>query len=114
MLPVDNETVEAVAQLRNRCRLIGYALHQRGHNADLWIAATSAWVRMDQIREAFKVGVVGLANTDVARRRQLGKHSSHSLLSLGERIKGPRLEPRPYLPKEQLNGPPSMASALRP
>jgi predicted nucleic acid-binding protein len=41
ILPVDLATVETVAELRNRCRLIGHALHQRGHNADLWIAATA-------------------------------------------------------------------------
>ncbi len=39
VLPVDAETVERVAQLRNQCRLVGHALHQRLHNADLWIAA---------------------------------------------------------------------------
>jgi predicted nucleic acid-binding protein len=41
VLPVDDETIEAVAQLRNECRLIGHALHQRHHNADLWIAAAA-------------------------------------------------------------------------
>lgn len=41
ILPVDLATLETVAELRNRCRLIGHALHQRGHNADLWIAATA-------------------------------------------------------------------------
>ena len=41
VLPVDNETIEAVAQLRNQCRLIGHGLHQRLHNADLWIAAAA-------------------------------------------------------------------------
>jgi predicted nucleic acid-binding protein len=41
ILPVDNETIEAVAQLRNQCRLIGHALHQRLHTADLWIAAAA-------------------------------------------------------------------------
>jgi predicted nucleic acid-binding protein len=40
-LPVDLETIEAAAQLRNQCRLIGHGLHQRGHNADLWIAAAA-------------------------------------------------------------------------
>lgn len=34
-LPVDPETIEAVAQLRNRCRLAGHGLHQREHNADV-------------------------------------------------------------------------------
>jgi predicted nucleic acid-binding protein len=41
VLPVDNETIEAVGQLRNQCRLIGHALHQRLHNADLWIASAA-------------------------------------------------------------------------
>lgn len=41
VLDVDGETTEAVAQLRNQCRLIGHALHQRLHNADLWIAAAA-------------------------------------------------------------------------
>lgn len=40
-LPVDPETIEGAAQLRNQCRLIGHGLHQRGHNADLWIAAAA-------------------------------------------------------------------------
>lgn len=41
VLAVDADTVEAVAQLRNQCRLEGHALHQRTHNADLWIAAAA-------------------------------------------------------------------------
>ena len=41
VLPADAETVERVAQLRNECRSIGHALHQRFHNADLWIAAAA-------------------------------------------------------------------------
>ena len=41
LLPVDPQTIEAAAQLRNECRLIGHALHQRLHNADLWIAAAA-------------------------------------------------------------------------
>ena len=41
ILDVDVETMEKVAQLRNQCRLIGHALHQRLHNADLWIAAAA-------------------------------------------------------------------------
>jgi predicted nucleic acid-binding protein len=41
VLPVDDETIELVAQLRNQCRVIGHALHQRRHNADLWIAAAA-------------------------------------------------------------------------
>jgi predicted nucleic acid-binding protein len=38
VLPVDADTIESVAQLRNQCRLAGHALHQPAHNADLWIA----------------------------------------------------------------------------
>ena len=41
ILPVDIDTIEAVAQLRHQCRQIGHGLHQRSHNADLWIAATA-------------------------------------------------------------------------
>jgi predicted nucleic acid-binding protein len=41
VLPVDMATVEAVADLRNRCRIAGHALHQKHHNADLWVAATA-------------------------------------------------------------------------
>ncbi len=48
---------------------------------------------------------MGLVDTDVVRRRQFGKHCSHCLLSLVQRINGPELEPRPDLPKEQLSGP---------
>jgi predicted nucleic acid-binding protein len=41
ILPVDIDTIEAVAELRNQCRTIGHPLHQSNHNADLWIAATA-------------------------------------------------------------------------
>jgi hypothetical protein len=41
VLPVDIDTIENVAKLRNECRQIGHGLHQRNHNADLWIAATA-------------------------------------------------------------------------
>jgi predicted nucleic acid-binding protein len=41
VLPVDIDTIETVARLRNECRQIGHGLHQRNHNADLWIAATA-------------------------------------------------------------------------
>jgi predicted nucleic acid-binding protein len=40
-LPVDADTIRTVAELRNECRLAGHGLHQRAHNADLWIAATA-------------------------------------------------------------------------
>lgn len=41
VVDVDAETTKTVAQLRNQCRLVGHALHQRLHNADLWIAAAA-------------------------------------------------------------------------
>ncbi len=41
ILPMDIDTIEAVAELRNQCRMIGHPLHQSHHNADLWIAATA-------------------------------------------------------------------------
>ena len=41
IVDVDPETTQIVAQLRNQCRLAGHALHQRFHNADLWIAAAA-------------------------------------------------------------------------
>lgn len=41
MLPVDFDLVDTVVELRNQCRLLGHALHQSGHNADLWIAAAA-------------------------------------------------------------------------
>jgi predicted nucleic acid-binding protein len=41
ILPVDIDTIETVAHLRNQCRMIGHPLHQSDHNADLWIAATA-------------------------------------------------------------------------
>lgn len=41
ILPIDIDTIETVAELRNQCRMIGHPLHQSNHNADLWIAATA-------------------------------------------------------------------------
>jgi predicted nucleic acid-binding protein len=41
VLPVDIDTINAVADLRNRCRVLGHPLHQKHHNADLWVAATA-------------------------------------------------------------------------
>ncbi len=41
ILPIDIDTIETVADLRNQCRMIGHPLHQSNHNADLWIAATA-------------------------------------------------------------------------
>lgn len=40
-LPIDIETIDRVARLRNECRLIGHPLHQKQHNGDLWVAATA-------------------------------------------------------------------------
>jgi hypothetical protein len=40
-LPVDIETIDRVARLRNECRLAGHPLHQKQHNSDLWVAATA-------------------------------------------------------------------------
>ena len=39
---MDIDTIEAVAELRNKCRILGHSLHQKHHNADLWVAATYA------------------------------------------------------------------------
>lgn len=61
VLEVDAETAEAVAQLRNRCRLIGHALHQRLHNADLWIAAAAVrWGLPLVAHDAVFLGCPGL------------------------------------------------------
>ena len=40
-LPVDIETIDQVARLRNECRLVGHPLHQKEHTGDLWVAATA-------------------------------------------------------------------------
>lgn len=61
ILDVDAETIEQVAQLRNQCRLIGHALHQRLHNADLWIAAAAVrWGLPLVAHDAVFVGCPGL------------------------------------------------------
>jgi predicted nucleic acid-binding protein len=61
LLPVDDETIERVAQLRTDCRLIGHALHQRAHNADLWIAAAAIrWGIPLVAHDAVFVGCPGL------------------------------------------------------
>jgi len=61
LLPVDEETIEQVAQLRNHCRVIGHALHQRLHNADLWIAAAAVrWSIPLVAHDAVFVGCPGL------------------------------------------------------
>jgi predicted nucleic acid-binding protein len=69
VLPVDAETVERVAQLRNECRRIGHALHQRHHNADLWIAAAAVrWATPLVAHDAVFLGCPGLElRTEVAR-----------------------------------------------
>lgn len=41
VLPVDDATVWAYAELRLKCLRTGHPLHQKNHNGDLWIAATS-------------------------------------------------------------------------
>lgn len=62
LLPVDNATIESVAQLRDQCRLLGHGLHQRGHNADLWIAAAAIrWSVTLIAHDAVFIGCPGLA-----------------------------------------------------
>ena len=69
VLPVDDETIERVAQLRNDCRLIGHALHQRHHNADLWIAgAAIRWSLPRVAHDSVFVGCSGAGSQDRARR----------------------------------------------
>lgn len=41
VLPVDDETVWSFARLRLACREQGHPLHQKGHVADLWVAAAA-------------------------------------------------------------------------
>ena len=41
ILPNDDETAWAYAQLRAECRRVGHPLQQKQHLADLWIAATA-------------------------------------------------------------------------
>lgn len=61
VLEVDGETTETVAQLRNQCRMIGHALHQRHHNADLWIAAAAVrWSLPLVAHDSVFVGCPGL------------------------------------------------------
>jgi predicted nucleic acid-binding protein len=69
VLPVDLETVETVAEVRNECRLVGHALHQRAHNADLWIAATAIlWGIPLVAHDGVFVGCPGLdLRTELAR-----------------------------------------------
>ena len=69
VLPVDNETIERVAQLRNACRLIGHALHQRTHNADLWVAAAALrWSLPLVAHDAVFIGCPGVdLRTELAR-----------------------------------------------
>jgi predicted nucleic acid-binding protein len=69
VLPVDDETIEQVAQLRNQCRLIGHGLHQRHHNADLWIAAAAVrWALPLVAHDAVFIGCPALdLRTEIAR-----------------------------------------------
>jgi len=61
VLEVDAETIEAVAQLRNQCRRLGHSLHQRVHNADLWIAAAAVrWALPLVAHDAVFIGCPGL------------------------------------------------------
>lgn len=69
VLPIDSEMTDTVAQLRNECRLIGHALHQRLHNADLWIAAAAVrWSLPLVAHDAVFIGCPGLdLRTELAR-----------------------------------------------
>ncbi len=69
VVPVDDETIEHVAQLRNQCRVIGHALHQRRHNADLWIAAAAVrWSIPLVAHDGVFIGCPGLdLRTELAR-----------------------------------------------
>ena len=61
VLEADAETTEHVAQLRNECRMVGHALHQRLHNADLWIAAAAIRWRLPLVaHDAVFIGCPGL------------------------------------------------------
>ncbi len=61
LLPVDSETIESVAQLRDQCRLVGHGLHQQVHNADLWIAAAAIrWGVPLVAHDAVFIGCPGL------------------------------------------------------
>lgn len=49
------------ALLRTECSRVGHALAQRGHNADLWIAATAIWLDLPLVAEdGIFEGVPGL------------------------------------------------------
>jgi hypothetical protein len=92
VLPVDIDTIEAVAQLRNECRQIGHGLHQRGHNADLWIAATAIrWGIPLVARDATRFGdcvpydpshTVSLMSFPFRQSRDSGWHASCGFLSM--------------------------------
>jgi predicted nucleic acid-binding protein len=52
---------QTVAEVRNKCRLVGHALHQRAHNADLWIAVTAiVWGISLVAHDAVFIGCPGL------------------------------------------------------
>ena len=69
ILPVDDETIERIAQLRHTCRVIGHALHQPHHNADLWIAGAAVrWGLPLVAHDAVFIGCPGLElRTEIAR-----------------------------------------------
>jgi predicted nucleic acid-binding protein len=61
VLAVHDVLIEEVAQLRNRCRKTGHALHQDTHNADLWIAAAAIrWGLPLAAHDAVFIGCPGL------------------------------------------------------
>lgn len=68
VLDVDGETIEEVAQLRNQCRMVGHALHQRLRNADLWIAGGA--IRWGLPLVAHDVVFIGCPGLDL--RTELG------------------------------------------
>ena len=69
VVPVDDETIERVARVRNECRVAGHALHQRRHNADLWIAAAAIrWAIPLVAHDGVFIGCPGLdLRTELAR-----------------------------------------------
>lgn len=41
VIPVSDQLLRTVAELRHQCRLAGHPLHDRSHANDLWIAASA-------------------------------------------------------------------------
>jgi len=61
VLAIDDLLIEQVAQLRNRCRQAGHALHQAIHNANLWVAAAAIrWGLPLVAHDAVFIGCPGL------------------------------------------------------